>query len=56
MCLVSPATCHLLLAPTAIATDPPPTNSPIVHSRLVAKLNNLIWFQMQKITKTKKKI
>ena len=33
-CRLSPVTCHLL---TATATDPPPDNFPIMHSRLVCK-------------------
>ena len=37
MCLVSYVACHLLLMSTAKATDPPPANSPIMHSRLVRK-------------------
>ena len=30
-------TCHLSLTPTAKATDPPPANSPIMHSGLICK-------------------
>ena len=37
VCHLSPVTCHLSLTPTATDTDPPPANSPIMHSRLVAK-------------------
>ena len=29
--------CHLSLTPTATATDPPPANSPTMHSWLVFK-------------------
>ena len=36
-CRVSPVTCHLSLLLTATATDPPPANSSIMHSRLVHK-------------------
>ena len=37
MCQVLCVTCHLSLRPTATATDPPPANSHIMHSRLVPK-------------------
>ena len=44
MCLVSGVrcrmwriNCHLSIMPTVTATDPPPANSPIMHSRLVPK-------------------
>ena len=36
-CRMSPVTCHLSLMPTATATDRPPANFPIIHSRLVCK-------------------
>ena len=32
-----PKKCHLPQKPTATAADPSPTNSPIMHSRLVYK-------------------
>ena len=35
-CHLSPVTCHLLLTPTVTSTDPPPANSPVMHSWLVA--------------------
>ena len=44
-CHLSPINCHLSLTPSATVTDPPPTNSPTMHSRLVCK--------DQKKTKTK---
>ena len=34
---VSPFTSHMSLWPTATAKDPPPTNSPTLHSRMVCK-------------------
>ena len=34
-CYVSPVTCHISLTSTATATDPPPANSPIMHSRML---------------------
>ena len=36
-CHRSPVTCHLSLTPTATATDPPPTNSPIMHLKMQSK-------------------
>ena len=33
----SPVICHLSLMPKATATDPPPANSPTMHSRMVGK-------------------
>ena len=36
-CCVSPVTCHLSLMRTSTATDPPPANSPTMHSTLFAK-------------------
>ena len=35
MCHVSSVTCHLSPMAIATATDPPPANSPTMHSRLV---------------------
>ena len=32
---VSGVTCHMSLRPTATATDPPPANSPTMHSRML---------------------
>ena len=32
---ISPVTCYLSPTPTATITDPPPANSPTMHSRLV---------------------
>ena len=37
ICCVSPVICQLSLTPIATATDPPPANSPIMHSRLFCK-------------------
>ena len=37
-CHMSPVNYHLSLTPTATATDPPPDNSHIMHSRLVPKV------------------
>ena len=37
MCRVSCLTCHLPLMLTVTATNPPPANSSIMHSRLVCK-------------------
>ena len=34
-CHVSGVTCNMSLTPTAIAADPPPTNSPTMHSRML---------------------
>ena len=34
-CRLSPVTCHMSLMPTATAKDPPPVNSPTMHSRMV---------------------
>ena len=34
MCHLSPIICHLSLTPTATATNPPPSNSPIIQRRL----------------------
>ena len=36
-CRRSPVICHLSLMPKATATDPPPANSPTMHSRMVGK-------------------
>ena len=36
-CFLSPVTCHMSLTQTATATDPPPANSPLFHSKLVCK-------------------
>ena len=36
-CHRSPVICHLSLMPKATATDPPFTNSPTMHSRMVGK-------------------
>ena len=35
MCHLSPVTCHLSPTSSATATDPPPANSPAMHSSLV---------------------
>ena len=37
MCHLPPVTCHMPLTPTATAPDPPPSNSPTMHSRMVHK-------------------
>ena len=34
-CCMSPVTCHMSLTQTATATDPPPANSPSMHSRML---------------------
>ena len=46
--------CHQSLTPTAIATDPPPANSPTLHSRLVHqdKTQNPKTFQNTKTNST----
>ena len=52
---VSCVACHLSITPTASATDPPPANSPNMHSRLVPKdPKTLKKFKTQKIIKTAK--
>ena len=33
-CCMSPVTCHMSLTPTSTARDPPPANSPSMHSRM----------------------
>ena len=48
MCHISCVACHLSLTATATATNPPPANSPIIHNRLVYKI------QKPKTFKTKK--
>ena len=37
ICHIKCFACHLSLMPSATATDPPPANSPTMHSRLVWK-------------------
>ena len=34
-CHLSPVTFHMSLNPTTTATDPPPANSPTMHSRML---------------------
>ena len=49
--------CHLSPTPTAIAMDPPPANSPMMHSRLVHQdrtrmpTNNTNWYKKKHFTK-----
>ena len=45
-------TCHLSLTPTTTATDFPPVNSPIMHSRLVCKPHK--YFKTEKLLKHQK--
>ena len=55
MCYVSDVNCHMSLTPTATATNPPPANSPIMHSRLVRKDPKIgTNFKRQKIIETTK--
>ena len=55
-CHLSPVICHLSLAPTATATDPPPANSPIIHSRLARKIQKRERFsKRQKSLKMKRR-
>ena len=55
MCCVLHITCHLSLTSTATATDPPPANLPIMHSRLVRKdPRTQKLFKTQKIIETSK--
>ena len=60
ICHQSPVTCHLSLTPTAAATDPPPANSPTMHSRPVGKdhknPNKCITLNVIETAKTKKKV
>ena len=51
-CHVSTVTCHLSPTPTATSTDPPPANSPIMHSRLVSK-EPIFFFYQQKYGNSK---
>ena len=37
MCCMLPVACHMLHVTKTTATDPPPTNFPEIHSRLVGK-------------------
>ena len=45
---------HLSLTATAAATDPPPANSPIMHSRIIRQTKNPKKNQNQKIIETTK--
>ena len=54
-CCVLRVTCHLSITPTATATDPPPANSPIMHSRLVAKTPPKKNANYKKLSKRQKK-
>ena len=55
MCHVSHVTYHTSLTPIATATDPPPANSPTMHSRLVGQdPKKLKIFQTQKLLKWQK--
>ena len=49
---ISPVTSHLSQTPTAAATDPPPANSPTMHSRLVCKDHQIKDFFTQQICET----
>ena len=55
-CKVSHIPCHLAPTPTATATDPPPNNSPTMHSRLVhqdrTKKTKIIYKLLKKIIQT----
>ena len=55
-CCVLRVTCHLSITPTATATDPPHANSPIMHSRLVAKTPPKKNANYKKLSKRQKKI
>ena len=52
-CRVSPVTFHMSLTPTATATDPPPANSPKMHSRMLL-FHILASTHQQRVTKAKK--
>ena len=50
---LSPVTCHLSLTTKTKAIDPPPANSPTMHSRLVCKekkerKNKTLWKEKEK--------
>ena len=51
-CHLSPITCHLSLTPTATATDPPPTNSPLCTVGWFTKTKNPKKMQSYKIIDT----
>ena len=53
-CRKSAVSCQLSVTPTATATDPTPANSPIMHSRLVAKTQPPKKFKTQQIIFRKK--
>ena len=53
MCHMSDVTCHLLLTPTATATDPPPANSPTMHSRLVHQDKKVCFWEPSLLPKNK---
>ena len=40
MCQLSLVTCHICPNPTATATNPPPANSPTLHSRMAHQDRN----------------
>ena len=49
MCHLSPVTCHLLIMPTATASDLPPARFPIMHSKAVSKDPKTHFFKHKKI-------
>ena len=55
---MSHGTCHMSLTPTATAMDPPPANSPTMHSRMVCEDPKINFFrgQFQTISELKLKI
>ena len=44
MCNLPHVAFHMSLTPTATATDPPPANSPTIHSRMVHKDQEITFF------------
>ena len=55
-CRVSHVTCHMLLTPTARATDPPHANSPTMHSRMVCEYPKINFFCRQFLTNSEPKL
>ena len=51
-CQVSPVTCHKSLTPTATAMDPPPANSPTMHSRILLHIYTHTYKKMPPKTKS----
>ena len=56
MCHVIHVMYHLSLTQTATATNPPPANSPIMHSRLVLKSQKFQIFFYIETEKERKKV